>query len=80
MVDRLLGKKVIGVKQASKSIKNGLGKNLYIAKDADHKLTTSLVDLAQEHSVEVTYVETMKELGKLCGIEVGASAALILKD
>lgn len=80
MVDRLLGKKVIGVKQASKSIKNGLGKVLYVAKDADHKLTTSLVDSAEEHSVEVIYVETMKELGKLCGIEVGASAALILKD
>ncbi|WP_055668483.1 ribosomal L7Ae/L30e/S12e/Gadd45 family protein [Desnuesiella massiliensis] len=80
MVDRLLGKKVIGVKQANKSIKNGLGKVLYVAKDADHKLTTSLVDSAEDHSVEVIYVETMKELGKLCGIEVGASAALILKD
>ena len=38
MVDRLQGKKVVGVKQATKEIKNGRGHTLYLAKDADKKV------------------------------------------
>ncbi len=32
MVDRLLGKKVIGIKQSTKAMKNCEGKILYVAK------------------------------------------------
>lgn len=80
MVDRLYGKKVIGMKQSIKAIKNGEGQIVYVAKDADAKLVQQISKLAEENYLEVKYVETMKELGKLCGIEVGASAAVILKD
>lgn len=80
MVERLSGKKVIGIKQTSKSLKNGLGKVLYIAKDSDEHLISPVIKLAENESVEVKYVDTMKELGKLCGIDVGAAVALILKD
>ena len=41
MVDRLVGKKVIGIKQCTKAIKNGEGKVLYVAKDANDKLIIS---------------------------------------
>ncbi|WP_026883626.1 ribosomal L7Ae/L30e/S12e/Gadd45 family protein [Clostridium akagii] len=79
MVNRLSGKKVVGIKQTIKSIKNGDGRIVYIAKDADIKLVNSVEKLAMENSVEISYVETMKELGKLCGIDVGAATALILE-
>ncbi len=78
MLDRLVGKKVIGIKQCSKSISNGEGHILYIAKDVDEKLIAPLIVLAEYRNVRVEYVETMKELGKLCGIEVKSSAALML--
>ncbi|MBD7912703.1 MULTISPECIES: ribosomal L7Ae/L30e/S12e/Gadd45 family protein [Clostridium] len=78
MLDRLVGKKVIGIKQCSKFIRNGEGHILYIAKDVDEKLIAPLVVLATESNIKVEYVETMKELGKLCGIEVKSSAALML--
>ncbi|MGY0373533.1 ribosomal L7Ae/L30e/S12e/Gadd45 family protein [Clostridium sp. JNZ J1-5] len=79
MVNRIEGEKVIGLKQTIKSIKNGQGKCLYIAKDADAKLISPVIQLAKERSLQVTYIETMKELGALCGIEVGSAVALVLE-
>jgi large subunit ribosomal protein L7A len=80
MVDRLLGKKVIGLKQSVKGLNNGLGKTLYVAKDADDKLTQPIIELAKTSGVDVVFINTMKELGKLCGIDVGSAVTLILKD
>lgn len=78
MLDRIVDKKVIGIKQCIKLLKNGDGKVLYVAKDVDKKLIAPLIELADEKNVEIKSVETMKELGKLCGIEVKSSAALVL--
>lgn len=80
MVDRLCGKKVIGMKQSIKAIKSGEGQIVYVANDADAKLIDQITKLAHDNLLEIKYVDTMKELGKLCGIEVGASTAVILKD
>ncbi|MPQ42380.1 ribosomal L7Ae/L30e/S12e/Gadd45 family protein [Clostridium tarantellae] len=79
MIDRLLGKKVIGIKQSSKAIKNGEGICLYVAKDADEKLVLPLIKIAEESGMPVKYVETMKILGSMCGIEVKAATALVLE-
>lgn len=80
MVYRLEGNKVVGVKQTIKAIKNGAVKSVYIAKDADNKLLQSVKVLVDENSLELVYINTMKELGKLCGIDVGAATAAILKE
>jgi len=80
MVYRLEGNKVVGVKQTIKAIKNGAVKTVYIAKDADNKLLQSVKILVDENSLELVYINTMKELGKLCGIDVGAATAAILTE
>ena len=80
MVDRLVGKKVVGIKQSIKAIKSGEAKAVYTATDAEAKLIEPVVKLARENSLEVHYVNTMKDLGKLCGIDVGAATAVLLKD
>lgn len=72
-------KKTVGVKQSLKAVENGTAKILFIAKDADEKVVHSLKQLASQNLVEIKYVETMKQLGKACGIDVGASAACLLK-
>ena len=51
MVDRLIGKKVVGVKQTVKAINNGEGKVVYIAKDADNKLIETVENLAMQFSL-----------------------------
>ncbi|MBV7276238.1 ribosomal L7Ae/L30e/S12e/Gadd45 family protein [Clostridium thailandense] len=80
MVYRLEGSKVVGVKQTVKAIKSGNVKTVYIAKDADDKLIQSVKILIDENSLEVVCINTMKELGRLCGIDVGAATAAVLND
>jgi large subunit ribosomal protein L7A len=69
---------VIGTKQTVKALKDGRTKELIIASDVEAKVITNVVNLAQELNIPVTYVDSMKKLGKACGIEVGASAVAII--
>lgn len=71
--------KIVGIKQTLKAIENDTAKIVFLAKDADEKVTGRLKELCQLKSVEVEYIDTMKQLGKACGIEVGAAAACLLK-
>ncbi|HBC96447.1 MAG TPA: 50S ribosomal protein L7ae-like protein [Clostridium sp.] len=80
MICRLPGNKVVGMKQTVKAIKNKKARTVYIAKDADDKLIQSVKVLIDDNSQEIVYVDTMKKLGKLCGIDVGAAMAAVLKD
>jgi len=80
MVDRLKGNKVVGIKQTTKAIKNGKGDVLYVAKDADDKVINPLIELANNNMVNIVFIETMSQLGKLSGIDVGTAATLILKE
>ena len=78
MVERLQGKKVVGLKQTIKALKTGNCKKLYIAKDSEDNIRENIESLAVKNSIEVVYVDTMKDLGRLCGIQVGAVAAATL--
>lgn len=80
MILRLEGNKVVGVKQTIKAIKAGSVRTVYIAKDADDKFIQPVKLLVEEESLELVYVDSMKELGKLCGIDVGAATAAVLKN
>ncbi|WP_144555570.1 50S ribosomal protein L7ae-like protein [Bacillus sp. X1(2014)] len=69
---------VIGTKQTVKALKEGNVRELIIASDADLKLTSKVVEEALEINVPILYVDSMKKLGKACGIEVGASTVAII--
>lgn len=70
----------IGTKQTTKAVENGIAAKVFVARDADPKLTGKIAALAKKHSVEVVYVDSMKQLGKACGIEVGAATAAIVNE
>ncbi len=72
-------KKVIGTKQVTKAVEKGLAARVYIAKDADQRITEPLVLLCANKNVAVEYASSMTELGKSCGIEVGAAAVAVLE-
>ncbi|WP_040192310.1 ribosomal L7Ae/L30e/S12e/Gadd45 family protein [Clostridium culturomicium] len=80
MVTRLTGEKVVGIKQTAKALKNNLGSKLYVAKDADMRLLEPILKIAADKSLEIEEIDTMKELGVLCGIDVSAATALIIKE
>ena len=67
--------KVVGVKQVRRALANGQAKRLYLARDADPQLTQPLERQAGEQGVDVTWTESMKALGRACGIAVGAAVA-----
>lgn len=73
------GKLKIGTKQALKVLNNGTAYAVYVARDAEEHVIRQLVDLAAEKNIEIIYVETMKQLGKACKIDVGAATAVIVK-
>ena len=71
--------KVIGLKQSGKAIKEGLASVVFIAKDAESRVTQPIETLCRECGVTIEYVDTMRALGDACGIEVGAAVAVMLK-
>ena len=70
--------KIVGIKQIRKALKEKTVEKVFLAVDADPALTAPLIHQAEQEQVPCVRVPTMKELGKACGIDVGASAAAIL--
>ncbi|GGH85412.1 large subunit ribosomal protein L7A [Pullulanibacillus pueri] len=70
---------IIGTKQSLKALKDDRIKEVVIADDADTYVTGRIVDLAKEKQVPVFTVDSMKKLGKACGIDVGAAVVAIKK-
>lgn len=68
---------VIGTKQTVKALKQGTIKEVVVAEDADRRLILKVAIAATEVNVPILYVDSMKKLGKACGIEVGAAAVAI---
>ena len=66
---------VVGAKQLKKALKNGKAHCVFLARNADPAVTEPIAALCQQNSVDFAWVRSMTDLGKLCGIEVGAAAA-----
>ncbi|WP_425059805.1 Ribosome-associated protein L7Ae-like protein [Sporomusa carbonis] len=73
------GKKAIGAKQTARAVEKGLAAKVYLADDADRRIVAPLVQICEQKGVQVDTGVTMSELGKACGIEVGAAAVALLK-
>ncbi|SFS84979.1 50S ribosomal protein L7ae-like protein [Marininema halotolerans] len=70
---------VIGAKQTKKAIEQGKAEEVLIAQDADERVTKALTHLCRNRGIAVVYVDSMKDLGRACGIDVGAATAAVLK-
>ena len=57
-----------------------LNKRQFIAADADIRISRPLLESCEAAGVKVITADSMHELGKACGIHVGAAAAAVLKD
>ena len=71
-------KKTIGTKQTLKAVEKGTAQLVFIAKDAETKITAPIIELCKQKNIPVQYVETMAELGRACKIDVGAAAAALI--
>ena len=73
-------KRVVGIKQLTKALKEGRAAKVFIAADAESRVTRPVEQLCQSLKVAVETAPSMEELGRACAIEVGAAAAAILKE
>ncbi len=70
---------VAGLNKTKKLILAGQAEKVYLATDADTALTESMETLCREYGVAIETAESKKELGKLCGIEVGCAVCVVPK-
>lgn len=71
------------LKTGFKEVMNVLSQNraarVIIAEDCEDKIKIPVSEAAQKSGISAEYANSMKELGKACGIDVGASCAAVLK-
>ena len=67
--------KYVGIKQVVKAAKEGEIQKVYIAEDAEEHVLEELLKICDDNHIEIVKIKTMAELGKIAGIDIGASAA-----
>lgn len=70
--------RVVGARETLKKIAQGHAVCVYVATAADPKVVKEVVSSSQAHHVPLFYIDTMAELGRLCGIQVGAACAAVV--
>jgi len=71
--------KTVGMRTTIRAIENGRALHAFIAEDADVFITRRVQELCQNADIPYTRVNTMKELGEACGVQVKAACAALLK-
>ena len=69
---------VVGAKQLKKAVQAGRARYVFLAENADPAVTEPLEELCTANHIQITWVHSMTELGRSCGIEVGAAAAAVV--
>lgn len=70
---------IVGIRQTRKFLYRGEATEVLIAQDADSVITGPLKEFCEKESIPVVEFPTMAELGKYCGIDIGASIACRVK-
>lgn len=76
---REANRKAVGLNQTTKAIEHGAAREVFVARDADQRLVSRIAALAQQHNIPLVWVETMRQLGEACNIQVGAATAAIVE-
>lgn len=79
LTDLKTAKKVTGAKQVTRALKNGTARRVFLADNADPRVTEPVADLCQEQGVQTVNVPSMTALGAACGIAVGSAVAAIVE-
>lgn len=71
--------RLVGFKQSVKAVESGKAVKVFLAQNADPQMKSSMEKLCEGNNIPVEYVPLMSELGKACGIKIGAATAVVLK-
>lgn len=70
-------KTIIGTKQTVKAIPKQLVSEVFVALDAETRITEQVILVAQQHDIQIVYVESKVELGKAAGLSVAAAVVAL---
>jgi large subunit ribosomal protein L7A len=73
-------RRVAGLKQVLRYLKQGFLEKVFIAKDADEEIACKLVHACERYSVPYDMTHTMHQIGSACQIEVGSACAGVVKS
>lgn len=73
-------RKTVGLKQTVKAVEANRVLAVYVARDADERLVAGILETCRDKYIQVYKAESMKQLGKACGIDVGTAVAAVLSD
>ena len=73
------GNKIVGAKQVKRALNLEEIDRVFIAKDAEGKVIDEIAKICINKHIPLEYIDTMKELGSACGIDVNAATAALLK-
>lgn len=68
-------KVIVGAKQLKKALQKGSARAVFLAENADPAITLPIETMCRENNIPYTWTATMADLGRACGIDVGAAAA-----
>ena len=71
-------KVVVGTKQLKKALVTGQAQRVFLAENADPALTEPIEAMCLENQIRCAWVSSMTDLGRACGIDVGAAAAAVI--
>ncbi|MDI6812577.1 MAG: ribosomal L7Ae/L30e/S12e/Gadd45 family protein [Desulfitobacteriaceae bacterium] len=72
--------KTIGIKQTQRALEKGIVSKVYVARDAEAQVLKPIIELCRNKQIACIEVGSMTELGKACGIEVGAAVAAVMAE
>lgn len=71
--------RAVGTRQTLKALQDDRVQVVFVARDAERRVTAPVEELSRRRGTEVVYVDNMEQLGKYCEINVGAAAAALLR-
>lgn len=71
---------VVGYKQTMKALKASQPAKVIIAEDCEEHMRESIENAAKNAGAEIIYIDSMRSLGAMYGIDLGASCAGVLKN
>lgn len=70
--------KVVGLKQVRRAVEDHTAVKVFLANDVAPDIYDKIVDLCNSNGVEIEYVDSMRQLGNACKIDVPAAVAAII--
>ncbi|MDD3242269.1 MAG: ribosomal L7Ae/L30e/S12e/Gadd45 family protein [Eubacteriales bacterium] len=72
-------RRVVGAKQVLRALEGGRVEKVFLGLDADDHILRRFRALCKEHNVPYEEIESMKELGAACHIDIGAAVACLVR-